>query len=603
MSCTTAPRPIAPSVAPPPIAVSSVAPPAEPPPTDTVPHGDCSQDGWCWDNPLPCGDELRAVWGSAPNDYWAGGKGGALLHFDGSGWSRVEGATSSDVRQLFGRGQSDVWALGVPWSEPLRHWDGAAWSRPALPPSPRVGGFGENGTPWVIDDSGGVWRFDGSRWKARLPASCHADGCGWYTARTASGGTLTGRPTGADWDGTHTFETRLPAPTGRTFGGTRESHVLLLQYATGGYVEAWSGGRWVEQPVPDATTPREQRPVLRSVWGATDDNVWAVGDGGALAHFDGNAWTAFDSGTRANLTNVWGTSRDDVWTVGGTALIHWDGHAWAHARATVTENALNAVWALGGCAAFVAGDAGTVLRRDCKAWQTLPSGLTSDLLGVWASDANNVWLVGTHGTLLHFDGRTFEPLAPLTDATLRDVWGTGPRNVWVVGDDATTLHFDGERWQKAPNPFRENQRLFHVRGTAPDHVVVVGERGAFAVWDGRSFTHRPGPPCWGVNNRSDTLNTVLPLGVNDWWVACDQGGLQHGVLGAWVSESTSTHLNGLARVESELFAVGPYQLWQRTAEHWRLTSTRAPFRALAAAPDGRLFAVGEHGVISSRAAD
>jgi len=604
LSCTAPPRSGPPAATPPSVASRSTAPPPEPPSTDAAPHGDCTPDGWCWENPLPRSDELKAVWGSAPNDYFAGGNAGALLHFDGSRWSPVDSAKPFDVRRLYGRGPHDVWALGVSWGEPLMHWDGATWSRPpTVVPSPRTGGFGEDGTPWVIDDRGGVWRFDGARWQSRLPASCHADGCGWYTVRTASGGTLTGRPSGADWDGTRTFNApNFPDPTGRTFGGTRESHFLLLQYGTAPYVEVWHQGRWIEEPLPDAATPREQRPALRSIWGASDDDVWAVGDHGALIHFDGTAWTPFDSGTRTDLADIWGTGHSDAWAVGDAALIHWDGHAWTPARTTLTESTLNAVWALGGCTALAAGDAGTVLRRDCTGWHALPSGVTSDLLGVWASDATNAWLVGKQGTLLHFDGRAFERVPAPTVATLNDVWGTGPRDIWAVGDDAVTLHFDGKRWQKTPNPLTHHESLLQVRGTAPDHVLVVGERGAFAAWDGRTWTPR-GAPCTGVDARSDKLNAVLPLELDDWLVACDQVGILHGALATSWSEGASGRLTGLARAGTDLFAVGPYQLWQRTGAQWsRVTAVGAPLRAIAGAADGQVIAVGEHGVVLSRVA-
>src|SRR6266498_4462230 len=38
------------------------------------PHGICSEDGWCWENPLPQGRPLNAVWGSSESDVWTVGR-------------------------------------------------------------------------------------------------------------------------------------------------------------------------------------------------------------------------------------------------------------------------------------------------------------------------------------------------------------------------------------------------------------------------------------------------------------------------------------------------------------------------------------------------
>ena len=41
----------------------------------------CSSGNWCWHNPLPQGNNLRAIWGTGSNDIWAAGDVGTLLHY------------------------------------------------------------------------------------------------------------------------------------------------------------------------------------------------------------------------------------------------------------------------------------------------------------------------------------------------------------------------------------------------------------------------------------------------------------------------------------------------------------------------------------------
>jgi len=54
----------------------------------------CSSDSWCWSNPLPQGNTLSSVWGSASTDIWAVGD-GPILHWDGNAWSAVSSGTTS----------------------------------------------------------------------------------------------------------------------------------------------------------------------------------------------------------------------------------------------------------------------------------------------------------------------------------------------------------------------------------------------------------------------------------------------------------------------------------------------------------------------------
>src|SRR5260221_13237206 len=51
--------------------------------------GNCSSGGWCWASPHAVlqAANLQAVWGSGPNDVWAVGAGGVILHWNGTAWT------------------------------------------------------------------------------------------------------------------------------------------------------------------------------------------------------------------------------------------------------------------------------------------------------------------------------------------------------------------------------------------------------------------------------------------------------------------------------------------------------------------------------------
>src|SRR5205807_2349723 len=86
----------------------------------------CSQDGFCWEHPLPQGNNLHALWGTGPDRLYAAGDHGTVLRWDGARWS----------------GQ-----CGLGGGAALR----------------ALTGFGE--LPYAAGDNGTVLRFDGKAWK------------------------------------------------------------------------------------------------------------------------------------------------------------------------------------------------------------------------------------------------------------------------------------------------------------------------------------------------------------------------------------------------------------------------------------------------------
>lgn len=68
---------------------------------------------------------LYAVWGSAPNQYFAVGDGGVITHYDGVRWT-VSHTASRTLRGIWGSGADDVWAVGDRGL--LLHYDGSRWS-------------------------------------------------------------------------------------------------------------------------------------------------------------------------------------------------------------------------------------------------------------------------------------------------------------------------------------------------------------------------------------------------------------------------------------------------------------------------------------------
>jgi photosystem II stability/assembly factor-like uncharacterized protein len=86
-------------------------------------------------------------------------------------------------------------------------------------------------------------------------------------------------------------------------------------------------------------------------------------------------------------------------------------------------------------------------------WETLPSAVTTDLLGVASPSPTVCWVVGRAGTvLLTTDGRRFQRIPFPASADLVSVRATDARSATVVGSDGRmfTTADGGATWEMNP---------------------------------------------------------------------------------------------------------------------------------------------------------
>jgi photosystem II stability/assembly factor-like uncharacterized protein len=153
-------------------------------------------------------------------------------------------------------------------------------------------------------------------------------------------------------------------------------------------------GDWCVETSPVAAT------LLKSVWAAGLNTVFAVGDNGTILRRRDNAWTAMESPTTEHLRGVWAASPTDAWAVG---------------------------------------EGGTILRYDGTAW-TATGSSTLDFKAIWGSGSDDVWMAG-FGSIVHWNGSAFD--SKTLTGELLSISGTGPDDVWVTGESAKVDHFTG----------------------------------------------------------------------------------------------------------------------------------------------------------------
>jgi hypothetical protein len=201
------------------------------------------------------------------------------------------------------------------------------------------------------------------------------------------------------------------------------------------------------------TTP-DAAPTLFGVWGASADDVWAVGgdtnsNSGVLWHYDGTAWTARPAPEGLNDTTLWykvyGSAANDV-SVCGTngALLHWDGAAWS--RQAVPEAGRGPIFTVhgrGGQRFAVGGNvSGIVLESDSATapWRAVSIETAPRLSGVFVPASGAALAVGNAGALYQRRGGSWHEVAraPHTQLDFHAVWVDPSGAVWTVGGDLQT---------------------------------------------------------------------------------------------------------------------------------------------------------------------
>lgn len=118
--------------------------------------GVCIRDGWCWQNPVPQGDDLNAVWGSDPRHVWAVGSRGLIVLRSGRSYSAQPSGTTEELQGVWGADANNVWAVGDQGT--ILRWDGTAW---ATQPSGTTEGLSgvwgvDANNVWVVGDNGTI---------------------------------------------------------------------------------------------------------------------------------------------------------------------------------------------------------------------------------------------------------------------------------------------------------------------------------------------------------------------------------------------------------------------------------------------------------------
>ncbi|MBN2362083.1 MAG: hypothetical protein JXR83_21710 [Deltaproteobacteria bacterium] len=428
-----------------------------------VPNPDASttpvEPLWTMDQPFPEIAHLNGVWGYTHDDVWAVGAKGAIVHYDGTAWTKVPAPTDADLYDIDGSedmqdGDKDIYAVGA--SGTIIHWDGTVWmlesnSPPVYPPilDPRdlSGGtvhstlmgvwhgrrdgiyvVGERGTilvkRWIAGDpitAPGTWSYMTDELvQDRIPVCETRFAYDTSTGFPAVGsGGLCAPASGVSYCNGPDFNPPVDCelPYIQRTGYDPEDN------PTPPNAQCSYGQRCTENNQPAYTTtffPIDLKKVVGYGSGA-DLRVIAVGESGTVMELRPTGLTS--SGNLA------------TWNCEGTNANAPPDFCWRPVARVGSE------------------DAGNPAVRD-------------SLAGVWGRWGSDIYAVGEDGRLLWRDGddawvrgtdvtqaqwlRDF--LSPPTPVFLRDLWHQGRGDFFIVGFSGVVLRHGSDGWVREEVP-------------------------------------------------------------------------------------------------------------------------------------------------------
>ena len=288
-----------------------------------------------WPCPSPTGITQNALWGSAPDDVYAVGDAGTILHFDGKSWTQSFSPVAG--KALYGVGGTEKnHAFAAGQDGTVIRFDGMAWRvATGLSPTARITGLGCSSTGRIYigsvenppgaglhlsDDNAGSWnRVEPTINNTYNAGINFSDTEGWAVG---DGGRV------------RRFRSITPSPVDLPLPDTLPSYAIWGSAAPDvwvvgaqGRIAHRNGNAWEIATVP----PTARTVTLRSISGNGPSNILCVGDVGRVLHWDGTTWQQLDSGTTKNLSAVFMNKNGTAWitgegdlTAGSTVLLHYD---------------------------------------------------------------------------------------------------------------------------------------------------------------------------------------------------------------------------------------------------------------------------------------
>lgn len=486
----------------------------------------CNKDHFCWQNPLPQGNRLRAVWQDPSGPAWTVGDQGTVLRCSGYSCAPIATNTNQTLWSVWAQKNDAIWVVGdngtlLKCSESTRSCSGVSAGTAAPLYDVWVGGddtvvaVGGNGTVatckagqspctstqlattrdlnfiwgrstsaslWIAGDGGTVFQGDGVAAWNQLSTSTQ------FNLYSISGDD-SGRVTIVGNSGTILACLEAPVPSCMALPPLPgvEDLSSVWQRSTGEFWAVGALGTVLNCPPPGAgpcgMIPMTGVDYLWDVAETKSGNIIIVGDNGTVFQCQDKNCTLLASGLTSSLLSLSMPNQDELWAVGDSgAMLRCNGSACRALSSSAGDESLSGMRITTPNEAWAVGTGGSVIRCTGSGCDPIESGTLRSLTGLFGN-GKVIWTVGQLGTVLRCFGRTCTEFDSTVASNLSGIWGDSEQIFAVGGPVGVLCDKNGScSGALAPTSEVEQRAVWGNR----DHLWVVADQGAMLHYQRRA---------------------------------------------------------------------------------------------------------------------
>jgi hypothetical protein len=211
-----------------------------------------------------------------------------------------------------------------------------------------------------------------------------------------------------------------------------------------GYMR-YLNGQFIELPIPNILMGWQ----IKKLWGSNSSDLYAVGDGGNIAHYSNGSWTKIESGTTTNINDVWGvvdpiTQEQEVFCAVSFVFQQGD-----QKILNISNN-----------------------KVDSLSWTT-----GRRIHSIWAK--SNLFIYTSGGGIFENKGGYWKEIVEVPLYYSENIRGTELNDIYVCGDFGLFAHYNGSSWHTYNELYM--QGIYFSLSPQNNIVVSVGLKGSKAI--------------------------------------------------------------------------------------------------------------------------